>query len=139
METPRSAQYKTYTHEFIVKPDEIDGMGHVNNVVYLQWVQDAAEAHWKNHAPDELRSKYSWVVLRHEIDYLSPAFAGQTVVAITWVDNYTGAKSDRIVELTLKESGKKLAKARTTWCLLDAKTHRPKRVESDLASIFAAE
>jgi acyl-CoA thioester hydrolase len=136
MTTPEPAKHRTFTHEFDVKPNEIDAMGHVNNVVYLKWVQDAAEAHWNVIAPEEVKAKYSWVVLRHEIDYHNPAFEGQTVQAITWVENYQGVRSDRIVQLINKESQKILAKAKTTWCLLDSKTQRPKRIESDIVSVF---
>ena len=129
-------QQQVYTHEFVVQPTEIDVMGHVNNVVYLKWVQDAAEAHWLNKASDEVKKKFSWVVLRHEIDYLSPTFEGQTIVATTWVDKFSGVKSDRIVELKLKESNKLIAKARTTWCLLDSVTMRPKRIEGEIVNVF---
>jgi acyl-CoA thioester hydrolase len=131
------AKHRIYTHEFVVQPNEIDAMGHVNNVVYLKWVQDAAEAHWLTKASQDVKAKYSWVVLRHEIDYLAPAFAGQTIEATTWVENYQGVRSDRIVHLINKESKKVLAKAKTTWCLLDAVTKRPKRIESDIASVFS--
>src|SRR5689334_12676302 len=132
------AERKIYTHELVVQPNEIDAMGHVNNVVYLKWVQDAAEAHWINKASEEVKAKYSWVVLRHEIDYLSPAFEGQAILAKTWVDNFVGVKSDRIVHLINKESQKILAKAKTTWCLLDSKTQRPKRIEGDIVEVFGA-
>lgn len=63
----------TFSHPIAVSPEDIDEMGHVNNVVYLRWVQEAATAHWMNNAPEELHSKYAWVVLRHEIDYVSAA------------------------------------------------------------------
>lgn len=136
MTSHETNQPRVYTHEFVVQPTEIDAMGHVNNVVYLKWVQDAAEAHWLSKASDDIRKKFSWVVLRHEIDYLSPAFEGQAIVATTWVDNFKGVKSDRIVELSLKETDKILAKAKTTWCLLDAVTSRPKRIEQEIVDVF---
>jgi acyl-CoA thioester hydrolase len=136
MSLQETNQQRLYTHEFVVQPTEIDAMGHVNNVVYLKWVQDAAEAHWVNKASDEVKKKFSWVVLRHEIDYLSPAFEGQGIVATTWVDNFIGVKSDRIVELKIKQSGKLIAKARTTWCLLDSATMRPKRIEGEIVKVF---
>lgn len=133
------SKHRIYTHEFVVQPNEIDAMGHVNNVIYLKWVQDAAEAHWITKASEAVKSKYNWVVLRHEIDYLAPAFAGQIIEAATWVENYHGVRSDRIVHLINKESRKLLAKAKTTWCLLDAQTQRPKRIEEDISSVFGAE
>ncbi len=136
MSIPETNQQRVYTHEFVVQPTEIDAMGHVNNVVYLKWVQDVAEAHWISKASDDVKKKFNWVVLRHEIDYMSPAFEGQTIVATTWVDNFVGVKSDRIVELKLKDSNKILAKARTTWCLLDAATMRPRRIDPEITRVF---
>jgi acyl-CoA thioester hydrolase len=136
MNIPETNQQRVYTHEFVVQPTEIDAMGHVNNVVYLKWVQDAAEAHWINKASEDIRNRFRWVVLRHEIDYLSPAFEGQSIVATTWVDNFVGVKSDRIVELKLKESDKVIAKARTTWCLVDSTTMRPKRIDGEIIEVF---
>jgi acyl-CoA thioester hydrolase len=129
-------QQRSYTHEFIVQPTEIDAMGHVNNVVYLKWVQDAAEAHWISKGSEEVKQKFRWVVLRHEIDYFSPALVGQTMVATTWVENFVGVKSDRIVELKLKGSDKLIAKAKTTWCLLDSITMRPKRIDAAIIEVF---
>lgn len=131
-------QQRSYTHEFIVQPTEIDAMGHVNNVVYLRWVQEAAEAHWVNKGSEDIKARYKWVVLRHEIDYKSPAFEGQKIVATTWVDNFVGVKSDRIVELRVKGSAKLVAKARTTWCLLDAITMKPRRIDADIVAVFGS-
>ncbi len=74
-------------------------MGHANNVVYLRWVQEVAEAHWLTAAPLELRSKYLWVVLRHEIDYVSPAVANDNLIGTTWVELPDGARSTRHVEI----------------------------------------
>jgi acyl-CoA thioester hydrolase len=138
MDQPETNTQRRFTHEFVVQPTEIDAMGHVNNVVYLKWVQDVAEAHWIKKASSEVKAKFSWVVLRHEIDYMSPAFAGQTIVATTWVDNFVGVKSDRIVELKLKETNKLLAKAKTTWCLLNALTLRPARIDREIVEVFGA-
>jgi acyl-CoA thioester hydrolase len=125
-----------FKHPITISPSDIDEMGHVNNVVYLRWVQDVAEAHWKNAAPEELRSKYAWVVLRHEIDYKSPAVLNDLLIGTTWVDLPDGARSTRHVEIFNQTTNKLSAKARTTWCLLSASTLRPKRVETDITDIF---
>ena len=68
-----------------IEPADIDELGHVNNVTYVRWVQDAAVAHWRAAAPAEDQDKLVWVVLRHEIDYKQSAFPGDHVVARTWV------------------------------------------------------
>ncbi|HMV09502.1 MAG TPA: thioesterase family protein [Cyclobacteriaceae bacterium] len=126
----------TFIHSITVTPDDIDEMNHVNNVVYLRWVQDAAAAHWDAIASDEMKRKYAWVVLRHEIDYKSPALLGDPVQAETWVSSREGVRSVRHVRLTHGASGVLFAEAVTTWCLLDAVTKRPRRIESDITSIF---
>jgi acyl-CoA thioester hydrolase len=123
-------------HTIAVVSADIDDMNHVNNVVYLRWVQDAAAAHWDAIASEELKRKYVWVVLRHEIDYKSPAKLGDTIIAKTWVSSREGVRSVRHVTLTNAATGVVFAEAITTWCLLDAVTKRPKRIDTDITSIF---
>lgn len=127
---------KLFTHTITVNPADIDEMNHVNNVVYLRWVQDAAAAHWDTLAPENIKKKYAWVVLRHEIDYKSPAKLGDPVKAVTWVSSHEGVRSVRHVKLSHAKTEVVFAEAVTTWCLLDAVTKRPKRIESDITSIF---
>lgn len=125
-----------FMHTIKVASGDIDDMNHVNNVVYLRWVQDAAAAHWDAIASEELKNKYAWVVLRHEIDYKSPAKLGDIVTAKTWVSSREGARSVRHVTLSNAATGVMFAAAITTWCLLDAVTKRPKRIDTDITSIF---
>ncbi|GEO05011.1 thioesterase [Adhaeribacter aerolatus] len=119
-----------------VQEQDIDELGHVNNVVYLRWVQEVATAHWNHAAPAGLQEMYTWVVIRHEIDYFYPAFLGDNIIGYTWVGEHQGAKFVRFVKLCQAGSGKVLAEAKTTWCLLDAKTKRPRRIEQDVLSIL---
>jgi len=119
-----------------IVPADIDLMNHVNNVVYLRWVQDVATAHWNATASPELKSKYAWVVLRHEIDYLAPALPGDELIGYTWVGEISGPRFPRFVDICNSKTAKTLAKATTTWCLLDAQTFRPKRIESDILEIL---
>ena len=126
----------TFKHSIIILPTDIDAMGHVNNVIYLRWVQEVAEAHWLTSAPIELRSKYLWVVLRHEIDYVSPSVLNDLLTGTTWVELPDGARSTRHVEIFNQTTNKLSAKAKTTWCLLSASTMRPKRVDKDITDIF---
>lgn len=108
-----------FTHTITVTPADIDEMNHVNNVVYLRWVQDAASAHWDACATEDLKKKYAWVVLRHEIDYKSPAKLGDLIIAQTWVSSHEGIRSVRHVKLSHGQTGILFAEAVTTWCLLD--------------------
>jgi acyl-CoA thioester hydrolase len=119
---------------FSVKPSDIDDMGHVNNVVYVRWVQEMAAAHWNHSASPDLKAKYSWVVLRHEIDYKSPAFLHDEIAGLTWVGDHSGARFDRFVKLMT--GSKILAEAKTTWCLLDAKSLRPIRIPEVITSLL---
>jgi len=120
---------------FKVASDDIDELNHVNNIVYLEWVQHISYAHW-NTAPEELRSRCKWVVLRHEIDYHSPALVGDTIDAITWIDAPEGPRQRRNVVIKRNKDGKVLAVANTTWCLLDPATNRPKKIGEEISSVL---
>lgn len=119
-----------------VQPEDIDDLNHVNNVVYLRYVQDVASAHWEKIAPADFRKNYSWVVLRHEIDYKASAVLGDEILAETWVSTCEGPRSDRHVELYHATTRKLLVKAKTTWVLIDAETKRPKRIDQDIQNLF---
>jgi acyl-CoA thioester hydrolase len=120
-----------------VQPADIDALGHVNNVTYLRWVQEAAVAHWTAAAPAADQAKLLWVVLRHEIDYLHPALPGDRIVARTWVGTATRIRFERHTEL-LRESGRRvLARARTLWCPIDTLTGRPAAVSAAVRAVFS--
>lgn len=127
---------KSFEIEIEVKVNDIDELNHVNNVVYVQWIQDVAKAHWESLATKAIQDKYIWVVLRHEVDYLGQAILGNELIAKTWVSWSEGVRSERQVEIRNKETGKVIVKSKTLWCLLDKVTRRPKRIESDIISIF---
>ena len=116
-----------------VVPEDIDELNHVNNIVYLRYVQDAASGHWKT-VPQEIASQIIWVARRHEIDYLKPAFLGEELVVKTWVDNFVGVKSIRHCEVMRGEEV--LARSLTHWIALDAQTFRPKRITEEVVQQF---
>ena len=123
----------------IVAGDEhIDELGHVNNAVWVQWIQDVAVAHWHAVADPAHHDAYIWVVVRHEIDYLRFVLPGETVTARTWVgDAPKGARFDRHMEFT-GEDGKVRVRARTTWAIIDRATGRPLRVPPEVIAPFMA-
>ena len=127
-----------FEHSITVQSADIDVMNHVNNVVYVQWVQDAASEHWRTHATQELMAKYNWVVLRHEIDYRSAAVLHDGLIARTWVHDYDGVRSTRIVEIRRQRDDKLLVEARTTWCLLASGNNRPVRIPEEIRVLFKA-
>jgi acyl-CoA thioester hydrolase len=124
-----------FHHNIVVRPDHLDDLNHVNNVVYLQWVQDAASAHWCTYASPSVRERYFWVVLRHEIDYRAPAFLNDEITAKTWVQDFDGARSTRMVRL-FKKPDILLAEAKTLWCLMKRETGRPMRVTDEIKNLF---
>jgi acyl-CoA thioester hydrolase len=121
----------------VVEESDIDTLGHVNNVVYLKWVQDVAAAHWRQLAPEEEQAGLVWVVTRHEIDYKSAAVLGDEVAIRTWVGVAEGLRFDRHTEVVRKSDEKLLARARTVWCPIDARSGRPRRVSATVRELFS--
>jgi acyl-CoA thioester hydrolase len=120
-----------------VLPGDIDEQNHVNNTVYLRWVQDIATAHWRAVASPKAQKSIGWVVLRHEIDYKGPATLGDEVVLCTWVGEATRLTFERFTEIRRKSDGRLLSQARTLWCPIDAQTGRPIRVSADVRAQFS--
>ena len=123
-----------FSHSFRVEPRDIDEQGHVNNVAYLRWVQDVAVAHWLHAARGEMLAKYSWIVVRHEIDYKKQAFETDEITASTWVGEWTHVTCERFTEIHRGED--LLVKARSVWCMIDRETTRPTRISSELRELF---
>lgn len=128
-----------YEIEIEILPEDIDQMGHVNNVVYLRWVQDAAAAHWRCAAPMEDRANLLWIVLRHEIDYRRPAVTGDELTASTWVGKASRLSFDRFTEIRRASDGVLVARARTVWCPIDRQTGRPTEVSKTVRALFSTE
>jgi acyl-CoA thioester hydrolase len=115
---------------------DIDELGHVNNAVWVKWIQDIAVAHWETVATAEQQTAYIWVVTRHEIDYRGNVGPGETVTGETWVpDPPRGARFDRHVRFTGAD-GKVKVEAVSTWALIDRATGRLLRVRPELAAPF---
>ena len=127
-----------FTLSITAQDADIDELGHVNNAVWVRWIQDIATAHWDAVAPPEHRAAYVWVVTRHEIDYRGNVVAGETVTGETWVpEPPKGARFDRHVRF-LGADGKAKVEAVTTWALLDRASGRLLRVRPDIAVPFLA-
>ncbi len=122
--------------EISVSKTAIDTLKHVNNVVYLQWVQDVAEQHWIASTDAALREKLVWVVVNHFIEYKAPAFEKDVLILKTWIEKYSGVTSERHTEIIRKEDDKVLVKAKTLWCLLDKDSGKPMRITDALKAKF---
>lgn len=119
-----------------VRPEHIDANGHVNNVVYVGWLQDAGTAHWTARFDEETRGRWSWVAVRHEIDYfrpLPPDAAG--VIARTWVGDPRGPRFNRYVRIEDSE-GRLCAQGVSEWVLVESTTMRPHRIPATMLPAF---
>lgn len=121
----------------VVAPEDIDDMEHVNNVVYLRWVQDVALAHWKAYATPEMLRDLGWVAARHELDYLRAAVLGDRVVARTWVGAIDSRRFERLTEIVRASDGVVLARGRTLWLMVSRLTGRISRISDELRALFA--
>ena len=128
-----------HTLAFTAQPEHIDLMGHVNNAVWVQWMEAIATAHWEAVAAPEHQARYAWVVTRHEIDYRGNVGPGETVLAETFIpDGPSGARFDRRVDFRNADA-KVIVSARTTWAMVDIATGRLCRVPAEVAAPFLAD
>jgi acyl-CoA thioester hydrolase len=128
-----------FQHVVTARHEHIDELGHVNNAVWVQWIQEVALAHWYSVADPAHQGNYIWVVVRHEIDYLRAAFEGETLTGRTWVGEVPkGARFDRHMEF-VGDDGKVRIRAVTQWAIIDKSTGRPIRVPPQVIAPFMAD
>ena len=133
-EPPEGQQ--VFSLAFTPKPSDIDANGHVNNVVYLDWAQQLAIAHWEALQPPEEQARWAWICLRHEVDYRRALLLDETASARTWVaPKPEGPRFDRYVRIDGPD-GAMCAQAKTTWCLIEQASGRPKRVPPEIVARF---
>ena len=126
-----------YSKIFTVPQNSIDENGHVNNVAYVQWMQDIAVEHYASIGGIEAQgSDATWVVREHKIEYLLPAFAGEEIEIKTWVENIRRMRSLRKYEFVRKSDGKILVKGETDWVFVDVKTGSPRAVPDEVTKVF---
>ena len=126
----------SYTTQITAQPADIDILGHVNNAVWVQWMEQVATEHWTHDADPAHVEAYVWVVTRHEIDYRGNVAEGETVTARTWIpDVPRGARFDRLIEFSGPD-GKVKVSARSTWAIVDKSTGRILRVPPEVAANF---
>ncbi len=121
----------------VVLPGDFDDLGHVNNVVYLRWIQDVAIAHWSAVATPEQQQSVAWVALRHEIDYKLATMPGDDVIARTWIGTAESHRFERHSEIIRGRDGKVLARGRTIWCPISRSTGKPTRVSAEVRQLFS--
>lgn len=126
-------------HPFIIDiqvgAEDIDGLGHANNAVYVSWLERCAWRHSQSLGLDLAeyrRLDRAMAVLRHEVDYLASAYEGQQLQMATWiVESDQRLKMDRRFQLLRPEDGTTLLRARTTFVCIELSTGRPKRMPAE--------
>ena len=125
-----------FTTRITAGPADIDELGHVNNAVWVKWIQEISVAHWRAVAAEAHVDIYIWVITRHEIDYRGNVREGETVTAETWLaDGPRGARFDRHMRF-IGDDGKVKVEAKTTWAMLDRATGRLVRVTAEVIAPF---
>jgi acyl-CoA thioester hydrolase len=123
-----------FEFKITVTTDDIDDLNHVNNVVYVKWMDEVAFHHWAFLTKETPLPEYIWVVARHEIDYKGQALLGDKIIAKTWVGETKGFTSERIIEFYKEDM--LLAKSKTTWAMLDAVTYKPTRIRENVLKVL---
>ena len=129
-----TAPSPAFRHPIAIEPGDIDHMGHVNNAVYLKWVQDAVIDYWRSVAPPDAVAGHLWVALKHEITYFKPTFLQDTVVAEVIAERVQGARA--FFSTVVRRGEEVLSEIQSSWCCLDAVTQRPARLARDVIARF---
>ena len=123
-----------FRYAVAIEPSDIDHMGHVNNAVYLKWVQDAVVDYWQSVAPPDAVASHLWVALKHEITYRRPTFLQDVVVAEVIAERVDGARA--FFRTVVRRGEEVLSEVQSCWCCLDAESLRPARLARDVISRF---
>lgn len=125
-----------------VTPDEIDGLGHVNNLIYLGWFMEAAAGHTRSCGLSVERmadAGEGWVVRRHEIDYLAQVRPGDSVVIRTWIESAEKVSSVRRYEALNAADGRLVCRGLTLWVWIKYGTGRPARIPEKTYAAYGVE
>ena len=123
-----------FRHQVAIEPADIDQMGHVNNAVYLKWVQEAVVDYWRSVAPPDAVAAHLWVALKHEITYLRPTFLQDCVVAEVVAERVQGARA--MFTTVLRRGEDVLSEIKSSWCCIDATSMRPSRLAREVVGRF---
>jgi acyl-CoA thioester hydrolase len=126
-----------YSKSINIPASAIDGNGHVNNVTYVQWMQDIAVEHYAAIGGIQAQGpNATWVVREHRVEYLLPAFEGEEIEIRTWVEDIRRVRSQRRYEFVRKSDGRILVKGETDWVFMDTKTGRPLAIPQEVTEVF---
>jgi acyl-CoA thioester hydrolase len=123
----------------VVPESVIDINGHVNNVHYVQWMQEAAMAHsaalgWSTERFLDLGR--TWIIRSHSIEYFHSAYAGDTLEILTWVASFQKIRSLRKYKFIRPLDGTVLASAATVFIFCDLRTGRPISIPPEVQQAY---
>jgi acyl-CoA thioester hydrolase len=129
---------RVYRHALVVRADSLDENGHVNNVQYVQWMQDAAVHHsdFAGCSGVTRDQGATWVARSHAIEYLRPAFPGDRIAVLTWVSNHRRVRSLRKYKFVREADGAVLARGETDWVFVDTVSGKPRQIPEVVMSTF---
>ena len=127
---------RTFEKHIVVSKEDLDNLNHVNNVRFVQWVQDIAEQHWKSKVSNIVQETYFWVLMKHTIEYKSEAILGDSLKLVTYVRENTNVTSTRIVEIYNEKTNKLIVNSETVWCFMSAENKRPTRIITEVFELF---
>lgn len=125
-----------YSEVFPIHTSDLDELEHVNNIKYVEWIQEISKKHWFTVTDTKTREGLIWVVKNHHITYNKPAKLGDTIQINTYIESTSGPISKRVVEIKNNKTSALLVKGITDWCLLDALSFKPKRVPEFVQQLF---
>ncbi len=121
-----------------VSKDDLDELMHVNNVQYVQWIQDIAKEHWQTYASKTMQETVVWVVMNHNITYKTAAVLNDQIKVHTYIKSNKGAACIRVVEMHNTNTNQLLLYSETKWCLLNAENFRPIRISKEIEMLFSS-
>ena len=125
-----------FTYNFTVPQSAIDEYGHVNNVIYVQWMQDAGRRHPEAILEFKQPENTGWFVREHRIEYLAPAFLGDEIEVRTWIAEWKRVRAQRRYEFIRKADGKVIVKGETQWIFVELTSGRPIPIPADMLALF---
>jgi acyl-CoA thioester hydrolase len=129
-----SCDAASYCVSIAVLERDIDHMGHVNNAVYVQWVQMATQSFWESRASPQMLEETLWIALRHEVDYRRPTLLGDRIHVTLRLISLSSARA--VLEYLIHRENQQVARLVSTWCCIDAVSRRPKRISDTIYDTF---
>lgn len=127
---------QVYEKLITVSNSDLDSLNHVNNVRYVQWVNDIAKEHWQQNASQNALENYFWVMINHSIEYKSSAYLNDVIRLKTFVIKSEGVTSTRVVEMYNEKNEKLIARSETNWCFMNSQTKKPTRITQEIIDLF---